>query len=237
MALEHDIVLTEVQQRVSAAIAAGLADRLVTMGQTESGLFNYYARKLRHDALLSEYDLHVLRILRERVGEFRRVWEIGPGTGQLTAMLALDGHHVIAIDHDTRRYGAMMEMLGILERFDPAARARVSTRREAFPKTLGKSDNVGTDVVLALNCGFTAPESGYRAFEDALPRFGFGLIDFALLFTEAQSPEEWRQRARAFSERHGILASAVASYQISEVAKQGELFLCRRATPVPDGTN
>lgn len=224
----HGGVLRDAQQRILAAIAATLTDRLAAMGEDASGLYSYYARKLRHGALLGECDLCALAVLRKRVGQFRRVWEIGPGVGQLTAMLALDGHEVIAIDRDTRRYAAMAKVLDTLECHDPAARGRVSTRVGAFPAVLDEKDDVRADAVLVLNCAFTAAETEYRVFADTLPRFIFGLVDFPRLFTETANCEEWRQRARAFAEHYRIAAVPIANYQIPEESKHGELFVVAR---------
>lgn len=220
-----DDILSETQRRTLVSIAAALTDRLATMGEDASGLYNYYARKLRHDALLGECDLHVLEMLRQRVGQFRRVWEIGSGVGQLTAMLALDGHEVVAIDRDPRRYAAMTAALDVLECHDPNARRRVATRFGSFPAVLDEKDDVRADAVLVLGCTFTAAESEYRAFTDALPRFTFGLIDFPRLFAETTNCGEWRRRARDFAERYHIAAVAVADYEIREENKRGELSL------------
>jgi SAM-dependent methyltransferase len=228
-------MLSEAQRRNLAAIAAALAERLATMGEDASGLHNYYARKLRHDALLGECDLHALQMLRRRVGQFRRVWEVGSGVGQLTAMLALDGHEVVAIDRDSRRHAAMTAALDVLERHDPAARKRVATRLGSFPAVLDETDDVRADAVLVLGCTFTATEPESRAFTDALPRFTFGLIDFPRLFTETANSGEWRERARGFAERYRVAAVPVASYEIAEEGKRGELFLVggQQGSPAP----
>jgi hypothetical protein len=220
-----DDILSETQRRTLAAISATLAERLATMGEDASGLHNYYARKLRHGALLGECDLHALQTLRQRVGQFRRVWEIGSGVGQLTAMLALDGHEIVAIDRDPRRYAAMAAALDVLERHDPAARSRVATRFGSFPDVLDEKDDVRADAVLVLGCTFTAAELEYRAFMDALPRFAFGLIDFPRLFIETQNSGDWRERARDFAGRYRVAAVPVANYEIPEEDKRGELFL------------
>jgi hypothetical protein len=220
-----DDILSEAQRRTLEAIAAALAERLVTMGEDASGLYNYYAKKLRHGALLGECDLHALHMLRQHVGQFRRVWEIGAGVGQLTAMLALEGYEVVAMDRDVRRYAAMTAVLDVLECHDPAARSRVATRFGSFPAVLDEKDDVRADAVLVLGCTFTAAESEYRAFSDALPRFTFGLIDFPRLFIETKNCGEWRERARAFTERYHIAAVPVAHYEIPAEDKRGELFL------------
>lgn len=222
--MSQDKVLTSAQQSALAAISTTLAARLATMGQDPSGLFNYYARKLRHGALLSQCDLHALEILRRYRGRFRRVWEIGSGVGQLTAMMALEGFDVVPIDGDHRRYAAQTEVLDVLQRLDPAARARVNPRFGSFPGALG-ADDVRHDAVVVLNVAFTGAEADYRAFLERLPRFTFGLIDFARLFTETPNQSEWHQRARDFTERHGVATRSVASYEIPEVGKRGELFL------------
>ena len=218
-------VLSEVQERTLASLETALVDRLATMGEDASGLYPYYARKLRHGALLSECDLSALAALRERVGKFRRVWEIGPGIGQLTAMLALDGHDVVAIDRDIRRYAAMTENLDILERHDPEARRRISTRFGSFPAVLDEKDNICDDAALVLCCTFTASKMECRAFEGAVARFALGLVDFPRLFTAATKGEEWRQRARDFAERYHVAVAPIANYQIPEEGKQGELFI------------
>lgn len=220
-----DDLLSEAQRHTLVAIAAALAERLATMGEDASGLHNYYARKLRHGALLGECDLHALEMLRQHVGQFRRVWEIGSGVGQLTAMLALDGHEIVAIDRDPRRHAAMTAALDVLERHDPTARRRVAIRLGSFPAVLDEKDDVRADAVLVLGCTFTAAESEYRAFTDALPRFTFGLIDFPRLFVETTNRGEWRERARDFAERYRIAAALVADYEIPEEDKRGESFL------------
>jgi hypothetical protein len=220
-----DDILSDAQRRTLAAIAAALTERLATMGEDASGLYNYYAKKLRHGALLGECDLHAVQMLRQHVGQFRRVWEVGPGVGQLTAMLALEGYEIIAMDRDVRRYAAMTAVLDVLERHDPAARSRVAPRFGSFPDVLDEKDDVHADAVLVLGCTFTAAGSEYRAFTDALPRFTFGLIDFPRLFTETKNSGEWRERARDFAERYRIAAVPVTHYEIPEEDKRGELFL------------
>jgi SAM-dependent methyltransferase len=220
-----DDILSETQRRTLVAIAAALAERLATMGEDASGLHNYYARKLRHGALLGECDLQALQTLRQRVGQFRRVWEVGSGVGQLTAMLALDGHDIVAIDRDPRRHAAMTAALDVLERHDAAARRRVATRLGSFPAVLDETDDVRADAVLVLGCTFTAAEPEYRAFTDALPHFAFGLIDFPRLFVETKNSGDWCERARDFAERYRVAAVPVANYEIPEEGKRGELFL------------
>ena len=224
----RDKVLSEVQECTLTSLETALGDRLAAMGEDTSGLYNYYARKLRHGALLSECDLSALTALRERAGQYRRVWEIGPGIGQLTTMLALDGHEVIAIDRDTRRYAAMTESLKILEHHDPVARGRISTRFGSFPAALDEKDDIRGDAVLVLCCTFTASAAEYRVFVDAVARFAFGLVDFPRLFTETRSQEEWRQRAQDCAERYRVAVIPIADYQIPEEGKQGELFIMAR---------
>lgn len=227
LSLSHvrDPLLSDTQQRTLAAITKRLGVRLEEMGEVESGLYNYYARKLHHDALLNECDLQALAVLRQRAGQFRRVWEVGSGVGQLTAMLALDGHQVVGVDPDRRRYAAMADVLGVLERHDPLARARITTRSDPFPAALGDKEDVSDDAILVLGCTFTADEAGYYTFENALPHFVFGLIDFPRLFTATTSRDEWRERAQGFSKRYGIATAAVAEYLIPEERRNGELYL------------
>lgn len=174
-------------------------------------------------------------MLRQHVGQFRRVWEIGPGVGQLTAMLALEGHEVVAMDRDVRRHAAMTAALDVVASHDPAARSRIATRLGSFPAVLDEQDDVRADAPLVLDCAFTAAEPEYRAFSDALPRFTFGLIDFPRLFIETKNSGEWRDRAQDFAEHYRIAAVPVANYEIPEEDKRGELFLvgARHGSPAP----
>lgn len=227
----RDSLLNDTQQRTLAAITKRLGVRLEEMGEIESGLYDYYARKLHHDALLSECDLRALAVLRRRAGQFRRIWEIGSGVGQLTAMLALDGHQVVGVDPDRRRYAAMEDVLGVLERYDPLARTLVTTRSSPFPAALDDKEDVSDDAILVLGCTFTADKAGYCTFENALPRFVFGLIDFPRLFTSTTRRDEWRQRALDFSTRHGMATVAVAEYLIPEERRNGELYLISASEP------
>lgn len=218
-------VLTPSQKTVLGALNAALADRLASMGPDESGLFNYYVRKLAHDALLSPCDLQAIRILRQHAGRFTRLWEIGPGVGQLTVMLALDGHQVLAVEHDRRRAAAMLAMLDVLAAIDRPARDRITVVQDTFPEVLGPGAAVEKDAVVCLSCAFTAPEAKYRAFEAAVARYAFGVIDFGRLFVETADRAEWRRRAADFASTHDGEATAVASFHILEEGKPGELFI------------
>ena len=218
-------VLTPSQKTALGALNAALADRLASMGPDESGLFNYYVRKLAHDALLSPCDLLAIRILRQHAGRFARLWEIGPGVGQLTIMLALDGHQVVAVEHDRRRAAALLAMLDVLAAIDRLARDRVTVVPDTFPEAIGADAAIVKDAVVCLSCAFSAPDSKYRAFEAAIARYALGVIDFARLFTETTDRVEWRRRADTFASAHGIEATPVSSFHIPEEAKSGELFV------------
>ena len=223
-----DGILNEAQKAALPDIVSALARRLAAVGEEASGLSNYYVRKLRHDVLLSECDLRLLEILRQRRGQFRRVWEIGAGVGQLTAMLALDGHQVVAVERGGHRHAAMVEVLDVLQRHDPAARAHVTATRGAFPE-MAEGEDVGADAVVVLCCAFTGDQATYSAFEEALGRFALGVIDFTRLFTEPPGGADGRQRAGTFSARYGIPATFVAGYRIPEENKTGDLFTIGRA--------
>jgi hypothetical protein len=194
------------------------------MGPEESGLFNYYVRKLAHDALLSQCDLQAIRVLRQHAGRFTRLWEIGPGVGQLTVMLALDGHQVVAVEHDRRRAAAVLAVLDVLAAIDRPARDRITLLLDTFPEALG-ADTVEKDAVLCLSCAFTAADAKYRAFEATVARYALGVIDFARLFTETTDRTEWRRRAGAFASAYDVEATPVSSFYIPEEAKPGELFV------------
>jgi hypothetical protein len=220
-----EAVLTALQKAALAALNAALADRLASMGPDESGLFSYYTRKIAHDALLSQCDLQVMQILRQHVGRFARLWEIGPGVGQLTVMLALDGHQVMAVEHDRRRAAALLAMLDVLSTIDRPARDRVTVVKDTFPEVLGSDSAIERDAVICLSCAFTAPDSKYSAFEAAAARYALGVIDFARLFTETTDRAEWRRRAADFASAHGVEATAVAAFHIPQEDKHGELFV------------
>jgi hypothetical protein len=224
-----DVLLSEPQRRGLHVLTAALTQRLAAMGQQESGLYNYYVRKLSHDALLSQCDLLAIEALRMRRGQFARIWEIGPGIGQLSIMLALDGHHLVLLEHDNRRMAALVAMLDqIVAAIDAEARARVDVRPGSIPEAIGAADAIEQDAVLALNCAFTASDAKRLAFERTVARFGFGLIDFPRLFTETADREEWGRRAHAFAETNGVRAKSIAAYVVPEERKAGELFLTHR---------
>lgn len=227
---DTEAVLTSSQKTALAALNAALAGRVASMGADESGLFQYYTRKLEHDALLSQCDLQAIQILRQHAGRFGHVWEIGPGVGQLTVMLALDGHEVVAVEHDRRRAAALLAVLNELAAIDQAARDRVTVVQDTFPEVLG-SRAVETDAVLCLSCAFTAPATKYRAFETAVARYALGVIDFARLFTETTDRIEWRRRAGDFASAHGVEVVPVTRFYIPEEGKSGELFVTGSLLP------
>ncbi|WP_422000293.1 hypothetical protein [Reyranella sp.] len=219
-----DIALTAPQERCLVALKAVLEGRLASLGPYESGLFNFYVRKLAHDALLSQSDLQALGILRARRGQFGRLWEIGPGVGQLSIMLALDGHQVVAVEHDARRAAALAATLEVLAGIDRPARDRISVVEGSFPEVLGPDESVERDAIVCLGCAFTAPEARYRAFEAALSRFAVGVIDFARLFVESTDRADWRQRAVAYASTYDADLSLVSAFHVPHVGKSGELF-------------
>jgi len=222
---DFETVLTAAQKRVLATLNATLADRLSAMGPEESGLYSYYVRKLEHDALFSQCDLQALEILRMRTGQFGRVWEIGPGVGQLSIMLALDGHQVVAVESESRRAAALLALLDALEKIDGSARDRIAVVQGSFPEALDALDPVERDAVVCLGCTFTAVESKYSAFAAALARFGLGVIDFSCLFTWAPDRAEWRRRARDFASAHGVETTLTTEFFIPEANRGGELFV------------
>jgi len=230
----HHAVLSDAQARVLALVQAALAERLAAMGPDASGLYGYYVRKLDHDALLSQCDARAIELLRARRGRFQRVWEIGPGIGQLSVMLALDGHQLVLVERDQRRAGALLAMLDVLRQVDETAWRRVSVIQGSFPEALPPAEVHDRDMALALGCTFTATAGECLAFERALARFGLALIDFGRLFTEATDRADWCDRAARFAAIYAVEAAPMGSFVIPEEGKAGELFLTRAPS---DGTS
>lgn len=222
---DTEAVLTPLQKRSLAALDEALRGRLASMGADDSGLYGYYVRKLEHDALLSQCDLQAIEILRRRGGQFGRIWEVGPGVGQLSVMLALDGHRVVAVEHTVRRADAMLAMLDVLAAIDSPARDRITVVKGSFPEAIGADEPVGRDAVTCIGCTFTAPDAKYRAFEAAIARYAIGVIDFSCLFTWTADRTTWRRRADDFASTYAITATPATSFHITEEDRYGELFV------------
>jgi SAM-dependent methyltransferase len=181
-----------------------LSERRVRLGQHQSGLFNFYAAKLQDRCLLSDADHGAVRLLQELRGQYRRVWDIGAGVGQLSIALASDGWQVTAVDHNRLRFAALEAVVDAVGGSWPEIEARIKPILGTFPDVIAEID-VSNDLAIAFGCAFTAPDTVHQAFVDALRRFKASLIDFSTLCTATDDPTVWRTRAVAFSRRPDIV--------------------------------
>jgi len=74
--------------------------RLAAMGESESGLYNYYARRAERGAMLGPEEVAIADHIE---GRGLSVLELCAGAAQLGHLLSLRGHAVTAIDIDRRR--------------------------------------------------------------------------------------------------------------------------------------
>src|SRR5262249_2125795 len=106
-------------------VEAALLNRLASFGVKESGLYNFYVRKLKSGLLLSDADLKAIKLLRGKHGEYGRVWDIGAGVGQLSIALANDGWNVVALEHDKRRFAALKSVIDAVASSDREVASRI----------------------------------------------------------------------------------------------------------------
>jgi SAM-dependent methyltransferase len=203
-----------------------LRERLAAMGADQSGLLNYYARKLDHDALMSEYDVRAVGLLRGLHGQFRRIWDIGAGVGQLSVALAADGWDVTALDHNRRRFEALTAVVAAVTAANPQIGGRIRPVFATFPEANADAD-VAEDLAVAFGCTFTDTQAKYDSFVAGLHRFKAAVIDFANLCVATRDERAWRTRAAAYA--GGVEIKPVYSYVVPEEDRRGEIYFCPRA--------
>jgi SAM-dependent methyltransferase len=190
-------MLTALQQQGLGLIEAALVERLGDVGEEAGGLYYYYRSKLAGNALLSDCDLRAIAVLREQRSRGGRVWDIGAGIGQVSAMLALDGWTVIAVDRDRRRFAALERVAAVVTQLDAASGGRLTPKFGNFPDVI-LGEPVEHDVALTLGCTFRAEERVYEDFRAGLRRFRGSLIDFPRLFIQTDNRMEWLRRAESY---------------------------------------
>jgi hypothetical protein len=93
----------------------GFIDRRIEkMGVDEGGLYRFYAQRAAEGRAFSNYDVPVAKFILEKACGFTTYIEAGPGLGQLVALLAAHGLPTIGVEHDTRRFLAMRDLLATL---------------------------------------------------------------------------------------------------------------------------
>lgn len=192
------------QQQACAMLEGELGRRLAEFGPSESGLDGYYQMKLEKRALLTPLDLGVIAFLRANRSRWPRIWDIGAGVGQVSAMLAIEGFEVIAVEVNNRRHAALAQVtVPMLEHYYPAARQRFHERHASFPEIIAP-DDVRGDIALVLCCPFTAEEGVYETFRLGLMEFDAALVEFRALFVRVDEPGDEIVRAEAYCARYGL---------------------------------
>jgi SAM-dependent methyltransferase len=170
------LLLTADQRSACATIKETLDTRTANLGKNAAGLYNYYTGR----PILINRELWLIQFLRGLRGT--RVWDIGAGIGQLSAMLAVDGIKVVAVDHDGPRAEAMRQ---IADRLAPLTGDRFTVRFGSFPD-VAEGEDVSNDIALVFSCVFAGSAERYRAFLLALSRFRCAIVAFGSLFIPAR---------------------------------------------------
>jgi hypothetical protein len=117
-------------------IVGFLGDRLAAMGETESGLHDYYRRYFWEKRKgYAPRDRPVAKFLRAMNRRFSRSIEVGAGVGQLSALLAASGFDAFAIERETRRAAAAGDLFARVVAADPRSTGRLHAVHDAFPST------------------------------------------------------------------------------------------------------
>ena len=109
-----------------------LRTRLAIMGETESGLYNYYAYLARQDHAFVHYDRPIVEFLAKQPRAKRYV-DVGAGIGQLSVLLACHGMTAIAVEGDSKRALAANALLDRIRASDAEMASRLRCMHCWFP--------------------------------------------------------------------------------------------------------
>lgn len=168
-------------ERLNAIVLPVLRTQIDTLGETESGAYNFYASRLRNGSIVSDYEVSLTKALMERGLAADGVHEIGAGLGQLPILLALNGIASAAIELDRRRAATATLMLEAIRAADPGAGALITLVHAAFPVDEAVL-TPGQAVLVSTNLVFTTTAEARLAICRAMTRYRLVVVDVDRLF-------------------------------------------------------
>jgi hypothetical protein len=116
-------------------------DRVVQMGERESGAYGFYKNRLERGECLPAREWALVDSIRNLYGSGHALFlEIGAGVGFLSMALAATGFHAIAVEADPRRFQAAEYLRGILVKSWPELDRRLLNELVRFGESSPQCD-------------------------------------------------------------------------------------------------
>jgi Lysine methyltransferase len=173
---------------IEAQMVAVLTERLDTLGEAESGLGAYYARRIRSGKAFGEDDRMLLEVLARDYLSYDGIVEVGSGYGQLGLALGVQGRQVICVETDRKRFACMEALKAALEPMHPVVAQNVSLRFGTWPALLKAEDPSGS-LLVAVDFVYTGSGDIEGAAIAELKRYGGAIIDVSHFVHSRHTPE------------------------------------------------
>ena len=190
--------------RLNEIVLPVLRQRVAALGATESGAYNFYATRLGHGSIVSDYEIALAKLIVEADLGSGGVHEVGAGYGQLPFLLALNGVAAIGIELDNRRVQTAEALHAALMAAVPEAGRRVRIVSGVFPLSDGLVDTSGA-VVVATNLISTTSPIAQRRIGAAMSVYRCAIVDVDRLF-EKRIDDAGRQQSFQIMSAAGFCA-------------------------------
>ena len=165
-------------------------NRLQALGEVDSGASSFYAVRLERNAIVTKYEIEIVRYLISAPERYDTYFEIGCGAAVLTAILAINGLPAVGIEGDRKRFQLGEAILTSIKQVDEtmvSARCEIVFGR--FPSILD-AVSVAKSIAIVTNVSATMTEEQRLAFIHGLARFRAVIIDVQHFLSARKAPAE-----------------------------------------------
>lgn len=187
---------------LNALLLPVLQQRMDSMGERESGAYNFYVQRLSRRNLLGGYELKLAQKLLDSRFPVSAIHEIGPGYGQLVFLLAMNGINALGIEIDQRRHATGAAMLAALLRAEPWLDGKCDMLEGGFPMATLEAAAPHA-MALATNLVYTTTPQQQNVIVNAMRRYKMTIVDVDRLFEKRLTDEERKSAFELFA-RNGF---------------------------------
>ena len=186
-----------------AIILQVMRDRLRDMGETESGAYGFYKRRVEAGAMVTPAEARLAARLLEADPDLSHMHEIGAGIGTFSIALAASGVHSLAIEKDRRRYGAMEAIQAQLHKDAPQTGAHFEIAQEFFGYREDEAQARARAIVVSTNLVATLSDEQQADILRGMAQYRYAVVDVQRFVTMRAEAAEFEALFAVFA-THGL---------------------------------